>query len=362
LFLMVVAGLVVRMAMIRRDVERWRTYQQECRSRGEDLGIEAWMPPKVSEADNAFAHPWMRGFLAGKSSPEAEAVAALQEWPGLGLEDYEVWQDSETSRLWFDDRLAERERVLEAGRSHAKDLAAVHEAAARPSARLEVYTGRGYVSSSGLSSNTSQLVHMLGLHAAAALSAGDEVAAVADLEAMLRLGSHFRSQNFLLPQVVGAGMEASALSVIEAGAVGKAFSPASKQRLRAARRSRKIEDELAACWRGERGMFLQTLESAVKKEGRTDAGPITAFFHPPERFLATNSLAFCEMLDPALTPPVSLAGWQDFGRRVALIRRDERRDDPAQLAHTAFIMTGGIVGGMLAQEEEIDRVFKLLDP
>ena len=359
---MVVAGLIVRLQVIRRDVERWESYQQECRFRGEDLGIEAWLPPKVADADNAFAHPWMRGFLTGKVSPEAEAIEALQASPGLGLDDYEVWQDVENHKLWFDDRPVERNRVLEACRAHAKDLNAVHEMAARPSARLEADVSRGYESSYGLSSNPTQIGHVLGLHAAAALSAGDEPAAVADLEALLRLGSHFRSQNFLLPQVVGAGMEAGALSVIEAGAARNAFSPASKQRLRAARRSRKIEEELAACWRGERGMFLQMLRKVVETGDRSDSRLRIDFLMPPERLRAVNALAFCEILDPALVPPVSLAGWQDFERRAALIRDDKDSDDPAQLARMSLMMTGGIVGGMLVQEEDMDRVFKLLDP
>jgi len=363
LFLVVVAGLVVRFQVIRRDVEGWENYQQECRSRGEDLGIEKWLPPKIAEADNAFAHPWMREFLKEDFSPQGEAIDALQASPGLGIEDYEVQvEDGENSKLWFDDKPAERDRVLEAGRAHAADFTAIHELAARPGARLDVDTSRIYESSCRFPANLSHIGPMLGLHAAAALSAGDEAAAVADLEALLRLGSHFRSQNFLLPQVVGAALEGSALPVIEAGAARNSFSPASKQRLRTARRTRKIEDELAACWRGERGVFLQTLESIVKMEGRTGSAPFAGFFYPPKRYQAVNSLAFCEILDPALAAPVSLAGWQDFERRVALIFNEKGNDDPAQITHGTLMMGGGVVGGMLVQEEDMDRIFKLLVP
>lgn len=362
MFLMVVGGLIVRMEMIRRDVERWRTYQASARARGEDLGIEAWLPPKVADADNAFAHPWMRGFLSGDSSPEAKAVAALQAWPDLGIDDYGVWEDAENRKLWFDGRPEERSRVLEAGRIHAKDFAAIYEAAARPSARLEIDASQVYESVSSSTRSSHLLGRMLGLHAAAALSARDEPAAVADLEAMLRLGSHFRRQNSLLPEVIGAGFEANALSVIEAGAVKNVFSPASKQRLRAARSSEKIEEELAACWRGERGMFLQTLERMVKTGDSSYGHPRVGFLQPPERFLAVNSLAFCEMLDPVLTPPVSLAGWKDFDRRIAMLRNGKEGDDPAQFAHAAYLLTGGIPGSLLVQEKDIDRVFMLLGP
>jgi hypothetical protein len=348
---------------IKRDLESWRNYQAAARARGEDLGIEAWLPPKVADSDNLFTHPWMLGFIEGESSPQAETVAALQPWPGLGLEDYELRvEDYESGKTWFDDKPTERERVLEAGRTHAKDLAAIHEMAARPGARLEVDTSRGYESAFGSWPNLSDLGHMLGLHAAAALSAGDEASAVADLEALLRLGSHFRGQNFLLPQIVGAGQESSALPVIETGALKNAFSPASKQRLRAARRSRKIEDELAASWRLERGMFLQTLESVVRRSTHSDSRPLIAFFRPPERLLAANSLAYCEMLDPALAPPLSVAAWQDFDGRITRIHKKKKSDDPVEIAHATFILGGNIVSGLLVQEEDIDRIFKLLDP
>lgn len=363
--LLILAGLgwFLRENGIKQDLEDWRNYQAAAQARGEDLGIEAWLPPKVADADNAFTHPWMLGFLAGESSPEAEAVAAMQPYPGLGIEDYEVQVEGyETGKSWFDDKPAERDRVLKAGRTHAKHLAAIHELAARPAARLELDISSGYESAFGSWPNLSQLGPMLSLHAAAALSAGDEATAVADLEALLRLGSHFRSQNFLLPQIVGTGLEASALPVIETGAVKNAFSPASKLRLRAARRSRKIEDELAATWRVERGMFLQTLGQIVQKSTRSDSRPLTAFLRPPERLLATNSLAYCEMLDPALNTTPAIAGWQDLDRRISLIPKKDGRDDPDQIAHATFILAGNIVGGLLVQEEDTGRIFKLLGP
>lgn len=363
--LLILAGVgwFLRENGIKRDLESWRNYQAAAKARGEDLGIGTWLPPKVADADNAFKHPWMLGFLTGDSSPEAEAVAALQPWSIPGLEDFEpVTEDHATGKSWFDGKPAERDAVLELGRTHAKDLAAIREMAARTGARLEVDTSRGYESAFGSWPNLSQPGTMLGLHAAAALAAGDEATAVADLEALLRLGSHFRSQNFLLPQIVGIGIEASALPVIETGAVKNAFSPASKQRLRAARRSRKVEDELAATWRVERGMFLQTLGTLVTKGSHSDPRPLTAFLRPPERVVATNSLAYCEMLDPALTTTPAIAGWQDLDRRISMIPKKDERDDPAQIAHATFILAGNIVGGLLMQEEDMDRIFKLLDP
>ena len=109
-------------------------------------------------------------------------------------------------------------------------------------------------------------------------------------------------------------------------------------------------------------MFLQTLGQIDQKSTRSASRPLTAVLRPPERLLATNSLAYCEMLDPALNTTPAIAGWQDLDRRISLIPEKDGPDDPAQIAHATFILSGNIVGGLLMQEEDMDRIFKLLAP
>lgn len=349
-----------------QDLKRWHAYEDAARARGEDLGIEAWLPPKPADAENLFTHPWMLGFLSGKSSLQATAVAALNPDGALQLDDYQysVVRDDEIARSWFEDKPAERDRVLEAGRAQAADLAAIREMVMRPHARVALDLSKGYDTAAFESlADVSGIGTALGVHADAALAAGDEASAVADLETMLRLRDHLRGQNFFLLQVVGVAMEAKACNVIEAAAKRKPFSPEAKQSLRAARRSRKLEDEFASTWRVERGVYLKTLDEYVAKTPRTGLRQnIMAFFYQPDRMVATNSLFLCEMLDPALIPAPSAAGWQDFAQRVELLRNTGVAGGPDALARATLAMTGGLVGSFYFQEEEIDRVFKLLDP
>ena len=356
-------AFLYRAHVTQRDLEKWQTYQESARTRGEDLGVEAWLPPQPADAENFFTHPWILGFLTGESSPQAEAAASMQPWPGLGLDGYELRVGDEEAgepvKSWFEDKPEDRDRVLETVRTHAADLAAIREAAARSHSRAQLDLSQGYQGGLDAWCNLSDLGTLLGVHADAALAAGDEATAVADLEALLRLGAHFRGQHFLLSLVIGAGIEARALAVIEAGATKKAFSPASKQRLRAARRSGKVEEEIASTLRVERGMYLKTVAQFVTKAGRQNQDVLP---YKPERLVATNSLFFCEMLDSALLPAPSVAGWRDFDQRIATLRAPAKSGNLTAIATATLLATGGVASGMVVQEEEFDRVYKLLDP
>lgn len=56
-----------------------------------------------------------------------------------------------------------------------------------------------------------------------------------------------------------------------------------------------------------------------------------------------------------------MAKWREFDQWIELVPKTEGYN-PAQLAHTSFLLAGGTAGSLLAQEEEIERAFRLLDP
>lgn len=303
-----------------RDLERWRDYQESARTRGEDLGIEAWLPQPVPDADNLFCHPWMVRFFAGRSK---ELVQAL-------------------------------------GHPRARDFAEVHEMAARPRAWANVDFKTNIPTAFETWSDLSGLGSMLWNRAAGALYSGDEATAVDDLQALLRLGAHLRSQNILLPHLLGSAMESRALGVIETGARKKAFSPESKYRLRTARRTRELGEEIALTLLVERGLHLKHFESFFERPRRSLGEKLSTVFTSPEHVVAANSLFLCEKLDLALSPSPSVAGWRDFARRTGVPLLRGLPGSPIAIASRTISIFGRVVGGFLTQEKQFDRVFKLL--
>ncbi len=299
-----------------RDPESWRAYREAAHARGEDLGTKAWLPPRVADADNVFTHPWMLMLFAGEAPR----------------------------------------------RAGPEDLVAIHEMAARPRSSANVDFDKEIETGFKAWGNLSALGPILWVHADAALAAGDEGSAVADLEALLRLGDHFRGQNFLLSQVLGATMEARAMEMIQIGASGRGFSPESRQRLHAARRRRKIEEEIAATLRVERGIFLKGSENFPSRPPHSLRMRLSTLFYRPECVVAANNLFLCETLDPALSPSLSVSGWHDFKRRVNMIRWTAIPGCPIAIAGKGLLTFGKVVGGMLAQEYNTARVFERLHP
>ena len=353
LLLLQIGALVgQRMWAIQRDIRRWEAYREQCRLRGEDLGIKAWLPPAVADSDNLFGHPWVLGFMASEDSPQAASVAKLQAWPGLALEAYEAPADGKS---WFDGREAEAAAVLRAGRERSSDLEAIHAAAGRRACRPPVVPDATYEGPPHRWQRVNDLGPLLALHADAAMATGDTAAATRDLEAMLRFGRHLRGADFLLATVIGAGFEARAMPIVEAGLQRDLFRQEDKRRLLAALRTRPLPEELAAVMRVERGVFLATLERLIPDRPPTGLKERwTNWLQPPERLVATNSLHFCQMLDAPLATPGARKAWEDFGQRLSAL---SRRDAPprTELANAALVV-GNVAAALFIQEDELDRI------
>jgi hypothetical protein len=352
LMLQIGAVLGQRMWSIQRDLKRWEAYQSQQRLEGEDLGIKAWLPPAVADEDNLFAHPWMLGFMASEDSPQAGAVAQLRAWPELGFDSYKAPSEGQS---WFDGREAEADATLRAGRERAADLEAIHAAAGRPACQPPVALEPSYECLAHRWTRVNDLGPLLELHADAAMASGDGAAATIDLEAMLRLGQHLRGADFLLATVIGAGFEARALPLVEAGLQRNLFRGEEKRRLLAAIRTRPLPEEMAAVMRVERGLFLATLERL--NPDRPPAGlkeRWANWLHPPERLVATNSLHFCQMLDAPLGSPGGRPAWEDFHQRVCAPSPQDAT--PGTALASAALALGNVAAGLFAQEDELDRI------
>jgi hypothetical protein len=337
---------------IRRDLERWEDYQAHCRSIGEDLGIEAWLPAPVAPEDNVFNHPWITGFLVSESSPQAQAVGELQPWPGLGLDGHEEPADGKS---WFDGREAEASAVAQAGRDRAGHFKAIHEATARTGCRPPLDFSGSYETLSGPWSRVAEFRPMLAIHAEAAMLSGDISAATADLEAMLRLGKHLRGQNFLIATLIGMAFDSRAKPIIDLGLTRNLFQAGDRRRLLAAMRTRPVHDEMAAVMRVERGMFLASLEDEIEKAQPAgfDA-KLEAWLNPPARRIATNSYHFCKLLEPTLANSASRSSWEDLDRAIRRMSKEE--PTPANgIAKTIYVLIGEF-GPCFEQEDELDAL------
>lgn len=337
---------------IRRDIVQWEKYQAHCRAIGEDLGIKAWLPPVVPDDDNVFTHPWVTGFVASESSPQAVAVAEMQPWPGLALDGYEA---PSKGKSWFDGREAEAAAVLRAGKDRAGDFGAIHEAAGRGGCQPPVDLDGSFENVGGPWTRIGDLGQMLSVHADAAMASGDSSTAVADLEAMLNMGRHLRGGNFLLATVIGAGFEAHARKVIDAGLSRQIFHPEDRQRLLAAMRTRPVPDELAAVMRVERGVFLAALEKLVATPQPAEfKAKFRAVLNPPKRLVATNSLHFCRMLDAPLASGGGRAAWEDFDLRVQELSQEKAT--PATRIAASALALGNLAASLFVHEDALDQI------
>lgn len=354
LLLLLQIGAVVgfRGWAVHRDIDDWENYQANARARGEDLGIKAWLPTAVPDDDNVFGHPWVVALLASESSPQAEAVAELQAWPGLALDGYEA---PSKGKSWFDGREAEAARVLRAGKDRADDFKAIHEAAGRGGCQPPVDLDGSFENVGGPWTRIGDLGQMLSVHADAAMASGDSSTAIADLEAMLNLGRHLRGGNFLLATVIGAGFEAHARKVIDAGLSRQIFQPEDRLRLLAAMRKRPVPDELAAVMRVERGVFLAALEKLVATPPPAGIkAKFAAFLNPSRRLVATNSLHFCRMLDAPLASGGGRAAWEDFDLHVQ--ERSQLKETPATGIAASALALGNVAVGLFVHEDALDQI------
>lgn len=356
LLLQILAALGFHLKAIQRDIQHWEDYQRQCRSRGEDLGIKAWLPPEVADENNLFAHPWVVGFLDSEHSPQAKAVASLREWPDSSLDGYEA---PTAGQSWFDGREAEAAAVLRAGQDRAADLRAIREAAGRSACRLPIDDHGSYEGMRDPWTRIRHLETLLALHADAALASGDGPAATADLEAMLRIGKHLRGCNFLLSTMIGTGFEGRTLPLIDAGLQRSIFGADQKQRLFLALRTRPVDEEWTAVMRVERGLFLAALKQMNPNRPPTGfREQWAARLNPPKRLVATNSLHFCRLLEAPLSAGGDRAAWESFSRHIDEIPRDQR-SPLTEIAAAGLYMTN-MAPALFVQEDELDLLRKRL--
>ncbi|HEY8961343.1 MAG TPA: hypothetical protein VIM57_03995 [Luteolibacter sp.] len=344
-------GLALRAAGARQEIERWNEYQRNRKAAGEDLGVGAWQPPNVAGEDNLMDHPWMRDFLASESSEAANAVAALQPWPELGLDGYDPPAEAQS---WFDGKEAEAIKVRETARLFATHLNGIHEAAKRQSCRLPVDSARFYEAFNGSWVRLGKLPKVLVVQADAAISQGDGEAACEHLVALFRLGKHLRSQNFMLASVLGASFEGQAAGATELGLDRGIFSPEMRGRLLASMRPRPLAEELVAAMKVERAEFLQQLEllpsSPVRGIRRFSPQNL---FNPPERIKAANALFFCGTLDSALNQTPSRETWERFDTSLQEITK---KDSAPSLAAGALFGLRGIIRSLFFLEDDLERL------
>lgn len=308
MFLVVVAGLLVRMQAIQGDVERWENYQQECRSRGEDLGVEAWLPPDVADRENFAAHPWIKAMIASEKSPEAKVVWDWKYWAYDALDGHEGPDNGST---WFEGKPEKAIVVMERGATLTADLAAIREAAGRPACRLPLALDRDLDRLSEVLSRLRDTTEMISLRAEAALALNEEVTAVDAIETLLRIGDHLQSQHFLLSVLTGKRVKASAVSIIEIGLARGSFSSASRLRLRSSLRNPPAGEDIATIVRLQRGMILEEMGKLLEQRAPGERFG-EGFMQPPARRTASFKYTFCKTLDSVLLKPATRETWESF--------------------------------------------------
>jgi len=351
---MVVVGLVVRMQVIRRDIERWENYQRECRSRGEDLGIEAWLPPVVADGENFAAHPWIKAVITSEKSPEAKVGWDWKYWAYDELEDYE---GPNNGKSWFEGKPEKAAAVMERGVGLAADFKAIREAAGRRGCRLPVAVDRDRDRLAEVLRRLRDTTEMISLHAEAALALNQEAAAVEEIEALLRMGDHLQSQHFLLSVLAGKQVKAGAVSLIEVGLEGKRFSPASRVRLRGSLMIPPAGEDAATIMRLERGMTLEEMGRVLE---RRVPGELfgEGFMQPPARRSAIFKYSFCKILDSVLLKPQMRSTWEEFDQVVEKAKEDAQ---PGDLAVGSLLLYGGIFSSSFQHADRIEQVRKQLD-
>ncbi|WP_264512931.1 hypothetical protein [Luteolibacter rhizosphaerae] len=303
-----VAGLLVRLQAIRRDVERWENYQQECRSRGEDLGIEAWLPPVVADRENFAAHPWIKAMIASEKSPEAKVVWDWKYWAYDALDGHE---EPDNGRSWFEDKPEKAAMVMERGATLAADLAAIREAAGRPACRLPLALDRDRDRLSEVLDWLIDMTGIISLRAEAALALNEEATAMDSIETLLQIGDHLQSQHFLLSVLVGKRVKAAAVSLIEIGLARGSFSSASRLRLRSSLLNPPAGEDIGTIVRLERGMILEQMGKLLEQRAPGERFG-EGFMQPPARRTAYSKYTFCKGLDSVLLKPATRETWESF--------------------------------------------------
>jgi len=348
------AGLIIRSVRERQALQAWKNFKSAAEAKGEDFGSAAWGPAAAPDDQNFAKHPWIVRLTSGEALPAVELSLAIRDLSVL-----EGYTQPEDGNLWLAANLSAADKVLELTR--AVDLAHLREAAALPGCRWPwaiTMSDRHPAESCRLG----KLRNLLELEAEAALATGDVATAVADLEALLRIGSLQRAQNNFLSLIIGAGMESVAVPLIEAGLRSNAFSLEDRARLLASCRARAITDELARTMRCERGLYLEMI-SDLEQSVRSKPGPnkaVIGVFTSTEEALARSRLSYCQSIQTVLDNPRKRTEWEQlaasFGREILL--KSKSKGDP--LAVPALYTTTSVIPQLLENEDRFVSMRKHL--
>ena len=346
----VLGAFAVRAFGTRKDIERWEDYRRESQSRGEDLGFEAWLPPEIPDDANFVAHPWMRGLLSSNADPQAIALADWKEWR---IQELGIYERPKGGESWFQGNPGKAEAVLERGRRDTLDLNGAHAAVARPQCRLSL----GFDPDSPTLDNATmerlrrlaELQEVLALRAEAALIANDVPTAVADLEALLRMGNHLRSQNLVLLSMHGSTCETDASKVIQLALKSGQLSAETKRQLSDAIRTRSLTEELSKAFRVDRGLNLSCMEGIIQASAPSPNRQSWRF--QPQRLVASNSLFFCQRMDQVLEKDADRADWEAFERSTLKVKGT---DLSTGIAAILLLGTANAIPELFLREEEID--------
>jgi len=279
--------------------KRWTDFKAHWEARGESFDLAAHLPPAVDNARNFAKHPW----LAAVAANDPAVMERLGKMRADELAGYSEWQDAEKPTP-MPEELARR--VLAHCEPFAADFAALAEAAARPSCRIELEDASGIQHPSTWVSRLFLCRKLISAHAAAALALGDEEMFTSQVVLLLDLGRHLRANNSLLCTVVGCGFEDIAYQQVTDSGPGGLKQDAMRTRLIAAiaARSRPVGEEMAAVLRFERAIALNMIDQ-IEVAGPV-AFPTTAFSSSAafrRVFLARNRLALCEDSQRCLFAP-----------------------------------------------------------
>jgi hypothetical protein len=349
---LLLGAFAVRAFGTRKDIERWEDYQRECQSRGEDLDFEAWLPPEIPDDANFVAHPWMRGLLSSNADPQAIALADWREWR---IQELAIYERPKGGESWFQGNLGKAEAVLERGRRGTLDLNGAHAAAARPQCRLSL----GFdPDSPNLDDATmemlrrlAELQEALALRAEAALIANDAPTAVADLEALLRVGNHLRSHNLVLLSMHGSTCETDASKVIQLALKSGQLSSEAKRRLSDAIRTRSLTEELTKAFRVDRGLNLRCMEGIIRASAPNPHR--RSWRYQPERLVASNSLSFCQRMDQVLEKDANRADWEAFEKSTWKVTGT---DLSTGIAAILLLGTANAIPELFLREDEIEQL------
>jgi len=332
----------------RQDVKQWEDYRRAASAKGDDLGVDAWLPPAVPESENFATHPWIASLMASDSTPEAKVARDWQYWRNDEFEDY---TGPAEGKSWFEHKPDEAARVMARGATVEAEFKSIHEAAGRPACRLPAAWDRDSERQSDARGRLRDATEMLCLHAEAALATNEETAAVENLLAMLRIGDHLQSQRFLLAVLAGKQTRASALSVIEVGLAGGRFSPESRERLAGALRIPNEGRNIAITMKLERGLILEKMGALLDKKQRGERF-LEGYMQPPARRSARFKLTFCQALDPMLENPTR-EKWEAYDDVVDEVAR---KSSPGDLAIGSLLLYCGIFPLFFEHADGIDRI------